>query len=131
MRRVLQVVAERSQRQFGNRHAVEICGRAQGRLSRWSAVKFPGDFFRDRQRVKHGQFRKQIVPVLMIDELLAMVRLARLKKLRESGVRQVSDSAENICRKRIVPAPHLRCSISMPMLTDSALPAPRGPPCWL
>ena len=43
----------------------------------------------------------------------------------------VSDSAENISRNRIVPFPSECCSINISQFTDSAFPAPRGPPCWL
>jgi hypothetical protein len=70
-------MAEWSQWQLRNRRAMEIWHRSQRGFRRRPTVKFPGGFLRQRHDVERGQFGKYVVRVLMIDQLLAVVGLAR------------------------------------------------------
>ena len=82
------MMAQRSQRQFGNRSAVQIRHRAQRWLGGRAAIKLPRNFLRQRQGVEQRELREHIVRVLMIHQGFAMVGLSSLKEFGKSRMRR-------------------------------------------
>ena len=81
MRGILQMMAQRRLRILRRRLAVHVGHRPERRLRRRTSIKQPGHLLADRQRVQRGQFGKNIVRMLVIDQRLSMISFARLKEL--------------------------------------------------
>src|ERR1700683_5827841 len=82
VRGILQVMSERSLRQFLGRNPVRKRHRAQRRIADRSKVNLKRRFFAKRPCVSEAELHKQVVRVLPIHQWSAKRRFARLKELR-------------------------------------------------
>src|SRR5579871_5502675 len=80
------MVSQRRSWIFRSRFAVNVSDRPQCRLGRWSSIKQPGNLPVERQCVERCQLRKNVMRMLMINQWLPMISLARLEQLRETRV---------------------------------------------
>src|SRR5271170_2562411 len=112
---------------------MHVGDRTERGLACGRAIKLPRNLLADWVRVIEREFGKHVVRMLVIDQRLTMISFAGLEELRKSRMRR----SQRLGRKHFTKQDaatlqfSLCCSINISQFTDSALPSPRGPPCWL
>src|SRR6266567_7356605 len=99
---ILQMMTQWCRWQFRRRCPMDVSDRTDRRLRRRPAVEKPRYAFRQRQRVIGGQFGKDVVGMLVIDQRLVVVSLTRLEDFREATMGR----GQRLCRKHLPEQQH-------------------------